>query len=73
MMIINEFALEGCQSCPAGGLGSGGRAQGEGCQAAGAGPGPGQSRPDSAGRLAAGPVPHLSPGHHVLEVWLAPS
>ena len=73
MMIINDFALEGCQSRPAGGLGSGGRAQREGCQSAGAGPGSGESPPDSGGRLSAGSVPDLSPGHHVLEVGLAAS
>ena len=73
MMITNDFALEGCQSGPAGGLSPGGRAQREGCQSAGAGPGPAQFPPDSAGRLSAGSVGDLSTGHHVLEVRLAPS
>ena len=73
MMIINEFALEGREGRPAGGLGDGGGPQGEGGQPARAGPGPGQSPPQPAGGLPAGSVPRLSPPHHVLEVRLAPS
>ena len=73
MMIINEFSPQCCQSPPAGGVGSGGGAPREGGEPAGAGAGPGQPAPQSPGGLSVGPVPHLSPRHHVLELRLAAS
>ena len=72
MMIPNEFAAECCASCPGGGGAAGGGDTREGPEAAGAGAGPALSAPQSADRLVPGPVPPLPPGHHVLEVGLAP-